>query len=117
MIYLETPNEKPNHYEPFLSIAMGGRLYAEGELNLYSSRHYDTDERLYSDFEDMTSIRINRIEGKGSELITRLKVEGKNSPADILMTVDTSRRERAKNEGLLQAIESGVLKARAPSSL
>jgi hypothetical protein len=45
LIYLEKPNEKPNHYEPFLSITMGGRLYAEGELNLSSSRHYDTDER------------------------------------------------------------------------
>jgi|OM-RGC.v1.032681115 hypothetical protein len=56
LIYLEKPNEKPNHYEPFLSITMGGRLYAEGELNLSSSRHYDTDERLYSDFEDMTGI-------------------------------------------------------------
>ncbi len=100
-----------------LSVAMGGRLYAEGELNLYSSRHYDTDERLYSDFEDMTGIRINRIEGKGTELITRLKVEGKNSPADILLTVDTSRLERAQYEGVLQAIESGVLKARVPSSL
>ena len=100
-----------------LSIAMGGRLYAEGELNLYSSRLYDTDERLYSDFEDMTGIRINRIEGKGDELITRLKVEGKNSPADILLTVDTSRLERAKNEGVLQAIESEVFEARVPNSL
>ena len=100
-----------------LSVAMGGTLYAEGELNLYSSRHYDTDERLYSDFEDMTGITINRIEGKGDELITRLKVEGKNSPADILLTVDTSRLERAKNEGVLQAIDSDVLEARVPSSL
>ena len=100
-----------------LSVAIGGTLYAEGELNLYSSRHYDTDERLYSDFEDMTGIRINRIEGKGDELITRLKVEGKNSPADILLTVETSRLERAKNEGVLQAIESEVFEARVPNSL
>ncbi|WP_147125066.1 extracellular solute-binding protein [Shimia ponticola] len=91
--------------------------YAEGELNLYSSRHYDTDERLYSDFEDMTGITINRIEGKADELIARMEAEGANSPADILLTVDTSRLERAKNAGVLQSIESDVLEARIPASL
>ncbi|MDJ0627472.1 MAG: extracellular solute-binding protein [Rhodobacter sp.] len=91
--------------------------YAEGELNLYSSRHYDTDERLYSDFEEMTGITINRIEGKADELIVRMEAEGVNSPADVLLTVDTSRLERAKNAGVLQAAESAVLEARVPSYL
>ncbi|QBF32304.1 extracellular solute-binding protein [Thalassococcus sp. S3] len=91
--------------------------YANGELNLYSSRHYDTDERLYSDFEEMTGITINRIEGKADELITRMEAEGANSPADILLTVDTSRLERAKAAGVLQSIESEVLEARIPSYL
>lgn len=91
--------------------------FAEGELNLYSSRHYDTDERLYSDFEDMTGITINRIEGNADELITRMQAEGANSPADILLTVDTSRLERAKQAGVLQSIDSDVLEARIPSSL
>lgn len=90
---------------------------AEGELNLYSSRHYDTDERLYSDFEDATGITINRIEGKADELIARMKAEGANSPADILLTVDTSRLERAKNEGILQPIESALLEERIPANL
>jgi iron(III) transport system substrate-binding protein len=90
---------------------------AEGELNLYSSRHYDTDERLYSDFTEMTGITINRIEGKADELIARMEAEGANSPADILLTVDTSRLERAKNAGVLQSIDSDVLEARIPASM
>lgn len=90
---------------------------AEGELNLYSSRHYDTDERLYSDFEAATGIRINRIEGKADELVARMQAEGANSPADILITVDTSRLSRAKEADILQAIDSPVLEERIPANL
>ncbi len=90
---------------------------AEGELNLYSSRHYDTDERLYSDFENTTGITINRIEGNADELVARMVAEGDNSPADILLTVDTSRLERAKDSGVLQAIENAVLEDRIPANL
>lgn len=86
----------------------------EGELNLYSSRHYDTDERLYSDFEEATGITINRIEGEADELIARMEAEGANSPADVLLTVDTSRLQRAKDAGILQSVESEVLEARVP---
>ncbi|WP_170476712.1 extracellular solute-binding protein [Ruegeria arenilitoris] len=91
--------------------------FAEGELNLYSSRHYDTDERLYTDFEEATGVTINRIEGKADELIARMEAEGANSPADILLTVDTSRLERAKNAGVLQSVESSVLEDRIPANL
>ncbi|MCK0097319.1 extracellular solute-binding protein [Yoonia sp. F2084L] len=97
--------------------AIASSAVAEGELNLYSSRHYDTDERLYSDFTDMTGITINRIEANADELIARMQAEGANSPADILLTVDTSRLERAKEAGVLQAIESDVLETRIPSYL
>lgn len=90
---------------------------AEGELNLYSSRHYDTDERLYSEFEDATGITINRIEGKADELMARMEAEGANSPADVLLTVDTSRLARAKNAGLLQTVDSQLLEARIPDHL
>ncbi len=90
---------------------------AEGELNLYSSRHYDTDERLYTDFEEATGITINRIEGKADELIARMQAEGENSPADVLLTVDTSRLARAKNAGVLQSIESATLEERIPANL
>ena len=90
---------------------------AEGELNLYSSRHYDTDERLYSDFTEATGITINRIEGKADELLARMEAEGVNSPADILLTVDTSRLARAKDMGLLQPIDSATLEERVPANL
>ena len=96
---------------------MATSAIAEGQLNLYSSRHYDTDERLYSDFTDLTGITINRIEGNADELIARMQAEGLNSPADILLTVDTSRLERAKQAGVLQAIDSDVLKAAIPEAM
>jgi len=100
-----------------LGATMATSAFAGGELNLYSSRHYDTDERLYSDFEEATGITINRIEGKSDELLARIGAEGANSPADVLLTVDTSRLARAKNAGVLQAIDSPILEARIPGYL
>jgi iron(III) transport system substrate-binding protein len=87
------------------------------ELNLYSSRHYDTDERLYSDFTEATGITINRIEGNADELIARMQAEGANSPVDVFLTVDTIRLARAAGLGLLQPIESDVLETRIPAYL
>lgn len=99
------------------STCIAGAAAADGDLNLYSSRHYDTDERLYSDFEELTGITVNRIEGKGDELIARMQAEGQNSPADVLLTVDTSRLQRAKDAGVLQSIDSDVLEGAVPSYL
>lgn len=90
---------------------------AEGSVNLYSSRHYDTDERLYTDFEKATGITINRIEGNADELIERLKAEGKNSPADVLLTVDAGRIWRAADADLLSPVESDLLEERIPAAL
>ena len=87
------------------------------ELNLYSSRHYDTDEALYTDFTELTGITINRIEGNADELIARMAAEGANSPADVFLTVDTVRLTRAAGLGLLQPIESDVLEAAVPAYL
>ena len=68
-----------------LIASSGSAAFAEGEVNLYSSRHYDTDELLYSEFTEQTGITVNRIEGKADELIARMKAEGLNSPADVLI--------------------------------
>lgn len=87
------------------------------ELNLYSSRHYDTDERLYSDFTDATGITINRIEGNADELMARIQAEGANSPADVFLTVDVSRLVRSEEMGLLQPIDSAILAERIPAAL
>jgi len=100
-----------------LTAAIATTAAAEGELNIYSSRHYDTDEQLYSEFEEATGITINRIEGNADELIARMRAEGENSPADILITVDTSRLTRAKDAGVLQSIDSDVLESRVPAYL
>lgn len=104
-----------------LLCSLAGAAHAEtedaGELNLYSSRHYDTDERLYSDFEEQTGIKINRIEAKGDELIERMTAEGDNSPADVLITVDAGRLWRADQAGLFQPVESDVLTDRIPGWL
>ena len=110
-------NVKLTALAALIATGIAADAQASDELNLYSSRHYDTDERLYSDFTDQTGITINRIEGKADELIARMRAEGANSPADILLTVDTSRLERAKNAGVLQATDSDVLEDRIPSNL
>ncbi|WP_306260100.1 extracellular solute-binding protein [Pararhizobium sp. IMCC21322] len=98
-------------------MASTSAVLAKGEVNLYSSRHYDTDERLYSDFEEQTGITINRIEGNADELIARMEAEGANSPADVLLTVDISRVVRAEEKGLLSSVDSAVLNARLPQHL
>ncbi|MQQ08057.1 extracellular solute-binding protein [Epibacterium sp. SM1979] len=100
-----------------LTAAVATTVAAEGELNLYSSRHYDTDEQLYTEFEEATGITINRIEGKADELLARMQAEGANSPADVFVTVDTSRLSRAKNAGVLQPIDSAVLEEKIPANL
>jgi len=89
----------------------------EKVLNIYSARHYQTDEALYRDFTQATGIKINRIEGKDLELIERLKQEGENSPADILVTVDAGNLWIAEQAGLFQPVQSKVLESRIPENL
>lgn len=86
-------------------------------LNLYSARHYDSDETLFDGFTAKTGIRINLIEGGEDQLIERMKAEGRNSPADVLITVDAGRLWRAEEAGLFQKVSSLVLNSRLPASL
>jgi iron(III) transport system substrate-binding protein len=86
-------------------------------LNLYSSRHYQTDEALYLNFTRQTGIKINRIEGTEDALLERLKNEGRNSPADVLITVDVARLWRAQQMNLLEPVQSAVLNQRIPAHL
>lgn len=86
-------------------------------LNIYSSRHYETDEALYSEFTRQTGIRINRIEGGEDALIERISNEGERSPADVLITVDAGRLWRAEQRGLFQPVRSKVLESRIPAAL
>jgi iron(III) transport system substrate-binding protein len=107
-----------------LALIVGLFVYAssfaanqEKELNIYSARHYQTDEALYSDFTRATGIKINRIEGKDLELIERLKNEGANSPADILITVDAGNLWIADQAGLFQPVRSKILETAIPANL
>ncbi|RZM82031.1 Fe(3+) ABC transporter substrate-binding protein [Leptolyngbya iicbica LK] len=88
-----------------------------GEINLYSSRHYNTDDALYEGFTELTGIRVNLIEGDGDELRERILSEGANSPADIYMTVDAGRLWRAEQEGLFAPVSSSILEERIPANL
>jgi iron(III) transport system substrate-binding protein len=85
-------------------------------LNLYSSRHYQTDEALYANFTKLTGIKINRIEAGEDALIERIRNEGARSPADVLITVDAGRLWRADQLGLFQPVKSAALEARIPAS-
>ncbi len=86
-------------------------------LNLYSARHYQTDEALYANFTQATGIKINRLDGKEDELVERLRNEGAASPADILITVDAARLEVADRMGLFQPLQSKLIESRIPAQL
>ena len=89
----------------------------EKVLNLYSARHYQTDEALYANFTQQTGIKINRIEGKEDELLERIKNEGNNSPADVFLTVDAARLAKAHELGIFADLSSKSLNSRIPAHL
>ena len=101
-----------------LAALLAGPVAAQGKvLNLYSSRHYQTDEALYANFTKATGIKINRIEGGEDPLIERIRNEGERSPADVLVTVDAGRLWRAEQLGLFQPVKSAQLESRIPANL
>lgn len=89
----------------------------QNEVNVYSSRHYDTDLELYSNFTDQTGINVNLIEGSSDELIERILNESINSPADIVITVDAGRLWRAKEANVLQPHNSEFLNSVIPDEM
>jgi len=100
-----------------LVIGLGSQGALAEEVNVYSSRHYDTDVAMYERFTAETGIEVNLIEGDADQLIERIKAEGPNSPADVLITVDAGRLWRAEEAGILQSATSAVLEERIPASL
>ncbi|MDR5683822.1 MAG: Fe(3+) ABC transporter substrate-binding protein [Armatimonadota bacterium] len=88
-----------------------------GRLNIYSARHYDTDQALWDGFTAHTGIRVNVIQGDADQLIERIRAEGRNSPADVLITVDAGRLWRAQQAELFQRVASPLLNQRVPASL
>jgi iron(III) transport system substrate-binding protein len=89
----------------------------EKVLNLYSARHYQTDEALYTTFTKVTGIKINRIEAGDEALLERLTNEGANSPADVVLLVDAARLAKAQAAGLFAPVNSKLLNERIPPNL
>ena len=100
-----------------LALALAASGADAQEVNLYSSRHYDTDVALYDTFTEQTGIVVNLIEGDADQLLERIKAEGRNSPADVLITVDAGRLWRADQAGILQPVSSPVLEQAIPAEL
>jgi iron(III) transport system substrate-binding protein len=90
---------------------------ASGEVNVYTHRHYESDQELFNKFEKETGITVNVINANADELIQKMRMEGEQSPADVLITVDAGRLERAKSSDLLQPVSSEILEETVPSHL
>ena len=86
-------------------------------LNIYSARHYPTDEVMYSDFSKLTGIKINRVDADDAGILARLKAEGAASPADVILLVDAARLWRAEVDGLFLPIQSKFLEEAIPANL
>ncbi|TYB79097.1 Fe(3+) ABC transporter substrate-binding protein [Bizionia myxarmorum] len=86
-------------------------------VTVYTHRHYESDQNIFKMFEDKTGIKVKVINASADELIQKMKMEGEQSPADVLITVDAGRLGRAKELGLLQSIESDFLEKSIPTHL
>lgn len=89
----------------------------EQVVNLYSARHYQTDEALYSNFTKATGIKINRVDADDAGILARLKAEGQASPADVILLVDAARLWKGDVDGLFKPIKSALLEAAIPAKL
>ena len=87
---------------------------SEREVRIYSGRHYNTDKQIYKQFAEETGIKIRLIEATGISLVERLKREGSNSKADVILLVDAARISNAAKSGLLQSYRSSKLDKNVP---
>ena len=99
------------------AVVLASSLFATGEVNVYSHRHYDSDKILFKKFEDKTGIKVNVVTAKAEELVSKLAIEGENTPADLLITSDIGNLYEAKSRSLLQATNSKILTENIPSHL
>lgn len=104
---------------PLAALMASASLAAQAaeEVNIYSARHYDSDQALYDAFTDETGIKVNELQGDSDQLIQRIKREGIASPADVMVTVDAGRLWRAEQEDIFDSVESDVLSERLPDAM
>lgn len=103
-----------------VAAALGAALAAQAQekvLNLYSARHYQTDEALYARFTELTGIKIQRVDADDAGILARLKAEGAASPADVILLVDAARLAQADSQGLFRPIRSTKLDEAIPAHL
>ncbi|MEM7186996.1 MAG: Fe(3+) ABC transporter substrate-binding protein [Bacteroidota bacterium] len=87
------------------------------EVTIYTHRHYPADQELFAEFEKESGITVNVVNASADELVQKMKQEGSNSPADVLITVDAGRLVRAQQQGLLQGVSSELLSQNIPAHL
>lgn len=100
-----------------LLFLLSGLAYGQETVNVYSARHYDSDQVLFDAFTEETGIQVNLIEATAEELVERIRGEGANSPADVIITVDAGNLWRADQAGLLASVDSETLNAAIPENL
>ena len=101
-----------------IAVLAAGTIHAQQPtLNIYSARHYQTDEALYDNFTKATGIKIQRVDADDAGILARLKTEGAASPADVILLVDAARLWRAEIDGLFQPLKSAALEKRIPAQL
>ncbi len=100
-----------------IAMVFVGSAYGAKEVNVYSARKTELIEPLLDRFSEQTGIKVNLITGDADALLTRLRLEGKSTPADVFITVDAGRLQRAKEAGVLQSIKSDSLLASVPEQL
>lgn len=98
-------------------VGTSAALAQDKVLNLYSARHYQTDEAMYAEFTRSTGIKINRVDADDAGIVARLRAEGAASPADVVLLVDAARLAAADSQGLFQPIKSAKLDAAIPANL
>ena len=112
-----TPPQLATTITAALLLACGAASAQDQVVNLYSARHYSTDEALYSNFTKATGIKINRVDADDAGILARLKAEGTASPADVILLVDAARLYRGEQDGLFAPIKSKLLEDTVPAQL
>ncbi len=101
---------------PFVVMAcQNPKAEDEQVVNVYTHRHYETDQQLFIDFTQATGIKVNVVMADDDELLSRLEAEGANSPADVIITADAGRLGLAQQRGFLKPIHDSVLEANIPA--
>lgn len=87
------------------------------EVRVYSGRHYNSDKAIYDQFTKKTGIKVRLVESNDLAILQRIRTEGKNSPADLVILVDVARLDNATRQGIFQPVQSAALRRDVPASL